>query len=106
MKIILEIPDKYKDTNLYLMWGMVPIARWKWPNQYWEIKTDHCSECGECCSALEGKNHPFKVKDGKCEMLAPVSGGGENCSLKDCRPFGCCIGNSLIDSCTVKWSSV
>jgi hypothetical protein len=25
MKIEFEIDDKYKDTNLHLFWGMVPI---------------------------------------------------------------------------------
>jgi hypothetical protein len=106
MKIELEIDDKYKDTNLYIMWGMVPVARWRWINQYWEVKEGFCCQCGECCSVLEDKNHPFKIINGKCEMLKPVPGGGENCSLKDCRPFGCCVGNSRLGGCTVKWRPV
>lgn len=98
MQIELEIDDKYKDTNLYLMWGMVPVARWKWKNQYWEVKTEHCSRCGECCRRLEGKSHPFRVVDGVCEHLT-----GNICSLSSNRPFSCSVGVSPLAECTVRW---
>lgn len=103
MKIELEIPDRYRDTNLHLMWGMVPIARWKWTNQYWEIKTGHCSQCGQCCSDLQGKRHPFKVADGVCEHL-----NADNiCSLSSNRPFGCSVGEPKhISECTLVWERV
>ena len=98
MKIEIEIDDKYKDTNLYLMWGMVPIARRLWTKQYIEIKTEHCSSCGKCCEGLEGKRHPFKVIDGVCEHLKD-----NICILGGNRPFGCCVAMSGEAECTVKW---
>jgi len=103
MKVEIDIPDKYKDTNLYLMWGMVPIARRSWTKQYWEVKTEHCSQCGKCCEGLEGKRHPFKVVSGVCEHLRKTATGGV-CDLGSERPFGCSVANTKkIPSCTVKW---
>lgn len=99
MKIKLEIDDKYKDANLYLMWGMVPIARYKVNKKYWEIKTGFCSQCGRCCKE---KKVPF-YEDGKCKYLVEDPGNGINCSLKSSRPFGCCIADALIPTCTVRW---
>ena len=103
MKIELEIDDKYKDTNLYLMWGMVPIARRLWTKQYWEIKTQHCSQCGECCRSLEGKRHPFEIFHGVCEHL-----NTDNiCDLAGSRPFGCSVSDQFhIKDCTVRWEQV
>ena len=102
MKIELEIDDKYKDTNLHLMWGMVPIARRRWANQYWEVKTDFCSNCGRCCKILGGRKHPFEVVDGKCEYLDSNS----FCSLGIWRPFGCSVSDKPVKECTVKWDRV
>ena len=100
MKIEFEINDKYKDTNLYLMWGMVPIARRLWTKQYWEIKVQHCSQCGKCCSDLEDTRHPFVVAGGVCEHL-----NIDNiCSLSGNRPFGCSVAEpNHIPECTVRW---
>lgn len=99
MKIELEIDDRYKDTNLYLMWGMVPIARRHWTKQYWELKTQHCSHCGKCCSELDGKRHPFGIVDGVCEHLTD-----NTCSLSGFRPFGCSVSDQFhIPECAVRW---
>jgi hypothetical protein len=100
MKIELEIDDKYKDTNLRLFWGMVPIARRLLKNQYWELKTGFCSMCGKCCKL---PNVPFKYEKGSCEFLEESPGNGKICSLKNFRPVGCSQGNSPLPECTVKW---
>lgn len=100
MKIELEIPDKYEDTNLYLMWGMVPIARRIRTRKYWEVKTAECSRCGKCCENVT-ERHPFATKDG-CKYLGSP-GNGNSCSLTIYRPVGCSISDSSLPECTVKW---
>lgn len=103
MKVSIEIPDRYEKTNLYLMWGMVPVARWRWANQYWEVKTQHCAQCGKCCSELEGKRHPFRVIDGICEHLNKHN----LCTLAGNRPFGCCVSDPVhLENCTIEWEPV
>ena len=102
MRIELDIPDKYEDTNLYLFWGMVPIARRLLKNHYWEIKTGFCSQCGECCRL---ENTPFN-EGGTCKYLEDSPGNGVRCSLQNNRPVGCSIGESRLRGCTVRWERV
>ena len=105
MKIELEIDDKYEDTNLCLFWGMVPVARWRVNNKYWEIKTEFCSNCGNCCDS-EKVNVPFPDGKGSCIYLEDSPGNGKMCGLKNFRPIACSIADQPIEGCTVKWEKV
>jgi MinD superfamily P-loop ATPase len=98
MKIEFEIDDKYEDTNLHLFWGMVPIVRRRFKTGYWEIKTQDCSNCGECCKQV--KTNFFTGKEG-CPYLK-----NNMCELGYFRPTGCSIADASekIESCTVRWS--
>ena len=105
MKIEIEIPDKYADTNLTLMWGMVPIARYRYTKRQWEIKTGNCSRCGLCCEKVKDKNrHPFAGEKG-CRYLGSP-GNGNICQLGIYRPVGCSIADSNLDSCSIKWEVI
>jgi hypothetical protein len=102
MKIEIEIPDKYVDTNLHLMWGHIPIARYKWTTKAWETKTEFCNQCGKCCTAALSPFHP-NDEEGMCKYLEDGC-NGIRCSLDHNRPHGCCVGEPRnMPDCTIKW---
>ena len=108
MKIEVEIPDKYKDRNVWIFAGIEPVAFKLFDNQKWKVKTGDCSTCGKCCQNLDNDKWPFKIIDGVCEHLERRPGKKKTylCRLNINRPFGCCIGLKKIPECTVEFEVV
>lgn len=108
MKIEFEISDKYKDNNLRLFAGIVPVAE-KLRGGNWFVKVGECNMCGLCCMNLRADRHPFPVIDGQCIHLKKRPGNNPRyeCFLRINRPFGCCVGIPInIPECTVKYAEV
>lgn len=108
MRIEIEIPDKYKDNNLRLFAGIVPVAE-KLRGGNWFVKVSGCSMCGKCCMALEAHKHLFPIIDGQCIHLKKRLGNNPRweCGLRINRPFGCCVATPRnIPECTVKYEEM
>jgi hypothetical protein len=104
LKIEIEIPDRYKDRNLWIFAGIEPVA-YRAYKKGWKIKISDCSICGKCCMKLDNDRFPFQVLNGVCEHLEKRPGKDERylCRLNIFRPFGCGIGTKTIPGCTIKF---
>ena len=102
MKIEIEIDDRYVKRNLYVFAGLEPVARRR--NGVWEVKTEICSRCGQCCLAID-EHHPLGTPDG-CKHLLRRPAGEQMCGLTIFRPFGCAIADGTVEGCTVRWEPV
>ena len=71
MKIELEIPDCYAEMRLTIVAGQRELAARKHPHDdFWEVKTVRCNNCGECCMGICFQKEPYNPDmDGKCSKL-------------------------------------
>jgi hypothetical protein len=74
MRIVLDLPDWVDgdERRIRILYGSELVARKNpWEN-FWLVKDDRCSRCGQCCLALapNSQTTPAGVDDeGKCKAL-------------------------------------
>lgn len=105
MRIELELPDWANRSNLWIMSDIEPVA-YKLKDGAWEVKTERCSMCGDCCKDLK-EPFPFELIKGQCVHLMKEAGNSDiyRCGLGLSRPFHCCVGTRL-DTCSVRYKEI
>jgi hypothetical protein len=94
MKIKVKIPyleGERRERRLLILAGTELVAQKEPWNDYWEIKEEGCSMCGQCCMTFAPNSQPtpFGADDeGKCNALTK-EGDIWVCSAGTKRPYDC-----------------
>ena len=94
MKISVEIPDEFIGLHIRIVAGQELVA-YKYADERWQVKTDRCNQCGECCKHVKGTYPPQTF--GVCDYLKQVERHKYICTLGVTRPFTCLFPNERFE---------
>jgi hypothetical protein len=100
--LLKTLESKYPERRLVIYAGLEPVAR-KEAGGRWQVKTQGCSMCGECCKQVPPHWWLGIGKEGWCRYLKPYERGKFFCAAND-KPMGCAEGHlEGSEGCTIKW---
>jgi hypothetical protein len=88
----VKLPKWCTPRNIYVMAG-IELAAYRPYQGELQLKVGRCNMCGECCTGLDPRTHPFPVIGRRRQCVYLTKEPGNNpmwvCGLGHNRPWGC-----------------
>lgn len=110
LNINLKLPDWASEKSMiFIVGGNEVLARYKFKDIGWEVKTGRCSNCGQCCFGSKDNPEWFAYDSEKgCKFLELEPGQTDKyiCTNRD-EPWHCVRGSGGgKGKCTIRFEKV
>lgn len=98
-----EIPEWAREKRLMLLAGVELVARKVPWDDFWEVKDNRCTMCGQCCMMFKPNSTQtiFGVDDeGKCKALSK-EGDRWECKAGTHKPYSCLEDSIDLPECSI-----